>query len=84
MLYIFRRLAGIVETRGNKEGIKAEFTPPREKFAFPIVIEGEADLFEIWPEPLPIVIRALEKFVCYQEVAENLLDIELIKREPGH
>lgn len=36
-----------IDARGNKEGVSAEFSPPVEKLAFPIVIEGEADLPEI-------------------------------------
>lgn len=68
-----------IDARGNKEGVEAEFTPPREKLAYPIVIEGEADLREIWSEPLPIVIKVLEEFKNYQEVEENLPDIEIIR-----
>jgi len=67
-----------VDARGNKPGVLAEFCPPVEKLAFPIVIEGEADLPEIWAEPLPIVVRALERGKTFQEVAENLPDIALI------
>lgn len=68
-----------IDARGNKRGVSAEFSPPVEKLAFPIVIEGEADLLEIWPDPLPEVVRVLEKSSNYQEVAENLPDIEVIK-----
>jgi len=68
-----------IDARGNKRGVSAEFSPPVEKLAFPIVVEGEADLLEIWPDPLPEVVRVLEKSSNYQEVAENLPDIEVIK-----
>ena len=66
-----------VDARGNKEGVIAEFCPPVEKLAFPIITLGEADLPEVWAEPLPIVIQALQEGKTYQEVADNLPDIEL-------
>jgi len=37
-----------IDARGNKQGVSAEFCPPVEKLAFPIVTQGEADLPEIW------------------------------------
>ena len=36
-----------IDARGNKQGVSAEFRPPVEKLAFPIVTQGEADLPEI-------------------------------------
>lgn len=68
-----------VDARGNKKGVSAEFTPPLERLAFPIVIEGETDFKEIWPEPLPRVVNVLESSRTFQEVADNLPDIEIIK-----
>ncbi|GAB6143857.1 transglutaminase family protein [Desulfocicer niacini] len=68
-----------IDARGNKDGVDAEFTPPKEKHAFPIVVDGEADLLEIWTEPLPEIIRVLTSCVSYEEVANNLPDIELIQ-----
>ena len=67
-----------VDARGNKPGVQAEFSPPVEKLAFPIIIEGEADLPEIWSEPLAIVIDALERSANYLDVLNNLPDIEVI------
>ena len=67
-----------IDARGNKEGVQAEFTPPREQLAFPILIAGEANLPEIWAEPLPQIIKVLETFDTYQDVLKNLPDIELI------
>ena len=66
-----------IDARGNKTGVAAQFTPPQEQLAYPIITKGEADLPEIWAEPLPMVIEALESFDTYQQVAENLPDIEL-------
>lgn len=67
-----------IDARGNKKGVSAEFCPPVEKLAFPIVTQGEADLPEIWAEPLPVVTEVLINSKTYQEVADNLPDIELV------
>ena len=67
-----------LDARGNKQGVSAEFSPPIEKLAFPIVTSGEADLPEIWAEPLPVVIQTLKQYKTVQEVANNLPDIELM------
>ena len=68
-----------VDARGNKVGVKAEFIPPVEQLAYPIVIEGEIDLPEIWAEPLPVVVQALENGRDYLHVSENLPDIQILK-----
>lgn len=68
-----------VDPRGNKPGVNAAFCPPVEKLAFPILTKGEADLPEIWSEPLPIVIQALESAKNYQQLADALPDISLIE-----
>ncbi|OUS41039.1 Cro/Cl family transcriptional regulator [Oleispira antarctica] len=67
-----------IDARGNKEGVNAEFTPPIEQLAFPIVSEGEADLPEIWSEPLAVIVEALTKYSDFLEAANNLPDIELL------
>lgn len=67
-----------IDARGNKQGVSAEFCPPIEKLAFPIITQGELDLPEIWSEPLPVVTEVLIKGETYQEVADNLPDIELV------
>ena len=67
-----------IDARGNKTGIVAEFDPPTEKLAFPIKVSGEADLPEIWAEPLAVVIDALKSNTTYQQMAENLPDIHII------
>ena len=58
--------------------MSAEFCPPVEKLAFPIITTGEADFMEVWAEPLPIVIRALKEGKTFQEVADSLPDVELV------
>lgn len=67
-----------IDARGNKQGVSANFCPPIEKLAFQITTQGEADLPEIWAEPLPIVIQTLKKYKTVQEVANNLPDVELV------
>ncbi|MFQ5489027.1 MAG: transglutaminase family protein [Gammaproteobacteria bacterium] len=67
-----------IDARGNKDGVDAQFTPPVERLAYPVLVKGEADLPEIWAQPLPEVRRVLLSCRTYQEVAENLPDIELM------
>lgn len=69
-----------VDPRGNKTNVMAVFNPPAEKLAFPIVTKGEADLPDIWSEPLPTVTNVLEHWKNHQEVADNLPDLELLER----
>lgn len=67
-----------LDARGNKKGVDADFCPPVEKLAFPIVAVEERDLPEIWAEPLAIVVRTLEQYQTVEQVYQNLPDIELI------
>ena len=67
-----------IDARGNKPGVQADFSPPVERLAFAVISPGEADLPEIWPEPIPAVLDVLLKYRTYKEVAENLPDIDLI------
>lgn len=67
-----------VDARGNKVNVQADYCPPREKLAFPISAPGEADFPEIWAEPLPVVVQALESHKTYLDVANNLPDLELL------
>jgi len=60
--------------------VNAQFTPPQEKLAFSINLEDEADLPEIWPEPLPSIVSVLEKYNSYKDVYYNLPDINLITK----
>lgn len=64
-----------VDARGNKEGVEAEFTPPKEKLAFELQ-EHEFDLPEIYDEPLHVVVKALQKYKTYDEMIHNFPDIK--------
>jgi len=68
-----------IDARGNKAAVDAQFTPPQEQLAFRLNDSCEADLPEIWAEPLPVVVEVLETYQTYDEVYNNLPDVELIK-----
>ncbi len=67
-----------IDARGNKPGVRAEFCPPLEVLAFPVQLPHERDLPEIWSEPLPSVIAVLSSHSTYDEVFNNLPDIQLL------
>jgi transglutaminase-like putative cysteine protease len=48
-----------IDPRGNKPGVSAAFTPPREQLAFQVKDLGEWDDARIWPRPLRVVTDAL-------------------------
>jgi len=62
-----------VDARGNKEGVDAQFSPPVEKLAFKLG-ENEYDLSEIYTEPLPEVLHALQTYKNYGEMIDNFPD----------
>lgn len=66
-----------IDPRGNKPGVDAQFTPPLESLAFPVTHAGERDFFEIYSEPLPCVAEVLTQFNHFQDIAENLPDLDL-------
>ena len=69
-----------IDPRGNRADVHAEFCPPIEKLAFPIVEEEECDFHEIWPEPLPMVVNVLTACKTVEEVYRKLPDIEVIRK----
>ena len=64
-----------VDPRGNRDGIDARFSPPVEKLAYDITLEGEADLPGILAAPLPSVVEALREFTSTADLAANLPDV---------
>lgn len=72
-----------LDARGNKPGVDARFCPPVERLAFTVREAPEADLPEIWPEPLPAVVRVLTGFSTVEEVVANLPDVELLPSLQG-
>ena len=63
-----------VDARGNKPGVNARFTPPREQLAFAIADHIERDLPDLYAEPLAAVVHALTTCATVEEVAANLPD----------
>jgi transglutaminase-like putative cysteine protease len=66
-----------IDARGNRPDINAQFTPPVEQLAFSIRLAGEADLPEIWADPLPVVVDALKSHSTVDSLWENLPDLPL-------
>ncbi|MDD1620139.1 MAG: NAD(P)H-dependent oxidoreductase [Methylococcaceae bacterium] len=64
-----------IDARGNKPGVDADFCPPLEKLAFPIVNPLEQDLPGIRAEPLPAVVKALTENPTVEQVYDNLPDV---------
>jgi transglutaminase-like putative cysteine protease len=64
-----------IDARGNKKGVNAQFTPPREMLAFPIREPEEWNLPKIYSEPLPVVVHVLETSQTVEEVFRRLPDI---------
>lgn len=71
-----------IDARGNKPGVAADFCPPTEKLAFPIIDALETDFPQMLAEPLPLVVKALTQNKTVEQVFENLPDAEVIKVPP--
>ena len=67
-----------IDARGDNDSVQTVFTPPMESLAFRISVRGEADLPEIWPDPLPVVVEALNAAQSVEELKNNLPDVPLI------
>ena len=64
-----------VDPRGNRHGIDAQFCPPVEKLAYPIRLEGEADLPGVLSAPLPTVVDVLRRSATSADLRANLPDV---------
>jgi len=64
-----------IDPRGNTSGIKAGFTPPQERLAFSVELPGEYALSEIYAEPLPAVVAALQSHTTVAELLQQLPDL---------
>lgn len=71
-----------IDPRGNREGVDAQFTPPVERLAFPVESPGEADVPEVFADPLPVVVAALRAHRTWDALGEHLPDIELVDLKP--
>ncbi len=66
------------DPRGNRSDVDARFLPPEEHLAFEAKGEGEINLPEIWPEPLPVVVSALLRYNDWASLRANLPDILIL------
>ena len=67
-----------IDPRGNRDDINAQFAPPVEQLAFSPSATGEADLPEIWADPLPVVVKALRAHATTDTLSRNLPDVERV------
>lgn len=63
-----------MDSRGNKEGVNAQFSPPKEQLAYSAHLNGEIDFPDIFPEPLPIIIQALKRYQSKDDLWAHLPD----------
>src|SRR5260370_3652763 len=66
-----------LDSRGNKPGINAQFSPPVEQLAFRLSFSVERNFPEIRPDPLPVVMTALRTFSTWDTLYKNLPDWNL-------
>ena len=66
-----------IDARGNKEGVNAQFIPPEERLAYNPQLPEEANFQTILPEPLQIVVEALQAQATWDDMLRNLPDISL-------
>ena len=67
-----------VDPRGNRPGVDAQFVPPKEQLAFAIEQPGEADLQAVYPDPLPVIVEALQAAPTTTALASNLPDLVVL------
>lgn len=67
-----------MDSRGNKPGVNARFTPPVEQLAWPVTAPGEKDFTQVLPDPLPVVIQYLQSCSSLKEAVTNLPDSEVL------
>jgi hypothetical protein len=70
-----------VDPRGNRQGVNAQFIPPREQLASRPKLIGEVDFLDILAEPLPFVIEALDSSKDWDDFLNNLPDISMKLRK---
>ena len=66
-----------IDARGSREGINAQFTPPREQLAYKTQLPGEAEFENVFSEPLAVVVQALQAHRTLDDLRSQLPDISL-------
>jgi transglutaminase-like putative cysteine protease len=62
------------DPRGNKAGVNAQFTPPRERLAFATDVPGEFLFPGVHPDPAPPVVAILRSGVAARSLRGHLPD----------
>ncbi len=63
-----------IDSRGNKPGVDAQFSPPVEKLAFRIVLPEEKMFPDILADPLAVVVTALRAHNTWDDMYRHLPD----------
>jgi len=64
-----------IDARGNKPGVDAQFNPPQQQLAFPIVLDGEKDFSELFIEPMSQVLGKMQSSKDNLTLANDLPDL---------
>ena len=70
-----------IDARGNKDNVNAQFTPPQEQLAFPLIFAEEFDCKTVFAAPLPIIVSALQAYSTWDALLNNLPDLQLAELE---
>ena len=70
-----------LDPRGNRHDVDAQFIPPKEQLAFPIIINGEMDFPSIYATPLPAIIKLLTQHPNVAATADQLPDFASLPDE---
>lgn len=65
-----------IDARGNKPGVNVQFTPPQEQLAYDISFLEEIDCQNVFAEPIPEVVKALRTYRTWDEMLNNLPDVD--------
>ena len=71
-----------VDPRGNRAGLNAQFDPPFERLAFTPGRPGEFDLPGVLPNPLPVVVHALQRHSDARVLLTALPDLAPLSSVP--
>ncbi len=63
-----------IDPRGERMDIHADFDPPREALAFPVLVDGEQDIPGMYVRPLRVVVDCLQRCGTWQKVTASLPD----------
>ena len=63
-----------IDPRGNREGIRTSFDPPRERLAFETSLPGEGLIDLVFADPLSVVVDALTRCSTMDELCKDLPD----------